>query len=315
MMQGVQPVPGRTMVRTRRRGRLAEVARHWPEYLCVAPFFVLFGVFFAYPIVWSFILSLQRWDGVTQARWVGFDNYSFVLRDPVTRQMFTNTLRYLVLLVPLGVILPFVFGVLLNIPSLRLRGVFRTIIFIPVVTSIVVVGIVWRLVFGTANGWLNGLLAHIGLGPYNWLKDDTLANVPIVSLTVWGGLGFSTLIVLGGLQSIDDEIYHAARVDGASAWNIFWRITLPMMRPVMIFLLITSTIQVMTMFSQAYVVTRGGPANHTLTPLLHIYNIGVGSTGAARIGDATALSFILSAAMIVVVFLQFWLTREGGERE
>lgn len=300
---------------TRRRGWLSEVGRHWPEYLCISPFFILFGVFFAYPIVWSFVLSLQRWDGVTPARWVGFDNYSFVLNDPVTRRMFTNTIRYLVVLVPLGMILPLVFGVVLNSPTMRLRGVFRTILFVPVVTSIVVVGIVWRLVFGTANGWLNGLLSPIGLGPYNWLKDNTLAQIPIVSLTVWGGVGFSTMIVLGGLQAIDEEIYQAARVDGASAWNIFWRITLPMMRPVMIFLLITSTIQVMTMFSQPYVVTRGGPANHTLTPLLHIYNIGVGSSGAARIGDATALSFVLSAAMIVMVFLQFWLTRKGEESE
>ncbi|MGH2558700.1 MAG: carbohydrate ABC transporter permease [Thermomicrobiales bacterium] len=312
-MQRVERIQSTAAARTRERGLLSEVTRHWREYLCISPFFLLFAIFFAYPIVWSLILSFQQWDGVTDATWVGLDNYRFVLRDPVTRQMFSNTVFYLLVLVPLGLILPLFFGVILNLPFLRLRGVFRTIIFIPTVTSVVVVGIVWRLVFGSANGWLNGLLANIGLGPYNWLKEPMLAQFPIVSLTVWGGLGFATLIVLGGLQAIDQEIYDAARVDGASAWSIFWKITLPLMRPVMIFLLITSTIQVMTLFSQPYVVTRGGPSNETLTPLLHIYNIGVGSTGAARIGDSTALSFLLSAAMLIIVAIQLRLTRRRGE--
>jgi len=312
-MQTAQAVPTRLEARPRARGLAAEIARHWREYLCISPFFVLFAIFFAYPLVWSFILSFQRWDGIGQPRWVALDNYAFVLGDRVTRQVFANTIIYLLLLVPLGLILPLAFGVILNQPSLRLRGLFRTILFIPVVTSIVVVGIVWRLIFGTANGWLNGLLAPLGLGPFNWLKDPLLAYVPIVSLTIWGGLGFSTLIVLGGLQAIDAEIYDAAKVDGGSAWNTFWQITLPLMRPVMVFLLITSTIGVATLFSQPYIVTNGGPANQTLSPLLHIYNIGVGSAGAARIGDASALSFLLSAFMLIVVFAQLWLTRRREE--
>jgi ABC-type sugar transport system permease subunit len=311
-MQHVQRLQTAAVERPRARGRFAEIARHWPEYLCIAPFFILFAVFFAYPIAWAFVLSFQRWDGITTARWVGLDNYAFVLRDPVTHRMLKNTLFFLVVLVPLGVIPPLCFGAILNLPFLRLRGLFRTILFIPVVTSIVVVGIVWRLLFGTANGWLNGLLAHVGLGPYNWLKDPWLAQWPIVSLTVWGTVGFSTLIVLGGLQAIDQELYDAARIDGASGWQTFWQITLPLMRPVMLFLLIISTINVITLFSQPYVVTRGGPANHTLTPLLHIYNIGIGAGGAPRIGDATALSFLLSALMILVVFTQLGLVRRRG---
>lgn len=303
----IQPAP---RPRKRKRGLLA----YWQEYLFISPFFILFAIFFAYPIGWSLILSFQKWDGVTARTWVGLDNYRFVLNDPLTQKMFKNTLRFLVVLVPLGVFLPFVFGVLLNVPMLKFRSVFRTLIFLPTVTSLVGVGIVWKLLFGSANGWLNGMLSHIGLGPYNWLKDPILAQVPIDSLTIWGSLGFSTLIVLGGLQAIDLEIYDAAKVDGSSALNTFFKITLPMMRPVMVFLLITSTIQVMTIFSQPYVITKGGPSNETLTPLMHIYNIGIGSTGAARVGDASALSFILSAAMIVIVVFQFLITRRREDR-
>lgn len=294
---------------SRWRSLRTAIRAHWQDYLFISPFFILFAVFFAYPIVWAFQLSFQRWDGVSDPTWVGLDNYRFVLRDPVTRQMFYNTARFLILIVPLAIALPLVLGVLLDISWLRMRGVFRTLVFVPTVSSLVGIGIVWKLVFGAANGWLNAILSHVGLGPYKWLKDPHLAQVPIVSLTLWGSLGFSTLIVLGGLQAIDREIYDAAKIDGASSLNQFWNITLPLLRPIIVFLLITSTIGVMTLFSQPYIVTEGGPANQTLTPLLHIYRIGVGSRGAARIGDASALTFILSIVMITVVVMQFLITR------
>jgi lactose/L-arabinose transport system permease protein len=304
----------RPATEVKRKSWFRKLAPYWQEYLFISPFFILFAIFFAYPLVWAFVLSFQRWDGVTDARWVGLDNYRFVINDPLTGQMFFNAIRLLVILVPLGLILPLFFGVLLNVAGLRFRGVFRTLIFLPTVTSIVGVGIVWKLLFGSTNGWLNAILGKLGFGPYAWLKDPYLAQVPIVSLTTWGALGFATLIVLGGLQAIDQDIYDAAKIDGASSFNVFWKITLPLMRPVMLFLLITSTIGAMTLFSQPYVVTQGGPSNETLTPLLHIYRIGVGSTGGARIGDASALSFLLSIATLIIVLIQFVVARRREQR-
>jgi ABC-type sugar transport system permease subunit len=304
-MQHAQQLPSAAFVRSSGRGLAGEVARHWREYLCIAPFFVLFAIFFAYPVVWSFVLSLQRWDGINTPRWVGLDNYDFVLRDSLTRKMLGNTLVLLAILVPLGLILPVVFGVLLNQSFLRLRGLFRTLIFIPVVTSTVIAGMVFRIIFGGVNGWLNGALGWFNLGPFPWLTAEGWARAPIVTLTIWGGLGFSTLIVLGALQAIDQEIFDAARVDGASPAQSFWQITLPLLRPVLVFLLITSTIATMTMFTQPYVLTDGGPRNNTLTPLLYIYRLGFGG----RIGDAAALSFLLSVLMLAITFTQFFLTR------
>lgn len=307
-----EPTAGRggATARPAARSRWREVARCWPEYLAIAPFFVLFAVFFAYPAAWAVLLGFQRWDGLTPARWVGLDNYAFLLKDPVARATAVNTLRFGLILVPLGVALPVALGALLDLPRLRGRGFFRTALFVPAVTSLVVVGIVWRLLFGSANGWLNGLLGLVGLGPYNWLKDEWLAQVPVVTLTLWAGLGFSTLIVLGGLQAIDAEIYDAAKIDGANGWQTFSQITVPLLRPVVVFLVISSTLATATLFSQPYVVTRGGPANETLTPLLHVYNTGIGATGAARIGDASALSVLLTLATLAVVLAQFaWLRR------
>ena len=115
---------------------------HWQEYLFISPFFILFAIFFAFPIFWALQLSFQKWDGVTDPMWVGIDNYRFVLRDPVTRQMFYNTFRFLILIVPLAIFLPLVLGVLLNTSYLRMRGVFRTLIFIPTISSLVGIGIV-----------------------------------------------------------------------------------------------------------------------------------------------------------------------------
>jgi ABC-type sugar transport system permease subunit len=304
---------GRAAARPAARPRWREVARCWPEYLAIAPFFVLFAAFFAYPAAWAILLGFQRWDGLTAPAWVGLDNYRFLLNDPASRATAFNTVRFLLILVPLGVALPLVLGAMLDLPRLRGRGFFRTAVFVPSVTSLVIVGIVWRLLFGSANGWLNGLLAHVGLGPYNWLKEEWLAQVPVVTLTLWGGIGFSTLIVLGGLQAIDPEIYDAAKIDGANGRQTFLQVTIPLLRPVIVFLVISSTLATATLFGQPYVVTRGGPANETLTPLLHVYNIGIGATGAARIGDASALSVLLTVATLVVVLAQFALLRRGGD--
>lgn len=297
-----------TLSRQRSRGILAILAKHWQEYLCISPFFILFLFFFAFPICWAFILSFHRWDGVNVPRWVGFDNYAFIIRDPLTLKVFANAFVFLALLLPLGLLLPLFFGVILNLSFLKLRGVFRTLIFLPVVTSGVIVGIVFKFIFGAEYGWLNSALALVGLGPYPWLRAEGWAYIPIITLTIWGGLGYATLIVLGGLQSIEQEIYEAAAIDGANQWHLFWRITLPLMRPVMTYLLITSTLGVMAMFSQPYVLTGGGPSNSTLTPMLYVYNITFGG----RIGDATALSFVFSALLLIITFIQFRALR-GNE--
>jgi ABC-type sugar transport system permease subunit len=296
------------------RSRIKGIVKYWQEYLFVSPFFLIFAIFFAFPIGWSVLLSFQRWDGIGPARWVGLDNYQFVLSDPSTVQVIMNTIVLLCILVPLGVVLPMLFGVLLNAQFLRLRGLFRTMLFIPVVTSLVVVGIVFRFIFGGQFGWLNNALAAVNMGgPYPWLTASGWAYVPIIVLTIWAGLGYSTLVVLGGLQSLDQEVYEAARIDGATEAKIFWQITFPLMRPIMIFLLITSTISVMRLFNEPYSLFQGerGPGQNALTPAMYIYGTAFGS--GRRYGDASALSVLISIVMIAIGSVQFYLLRQRGE--
>jgi cellobiose transport system permease protein len=293
------------VTRSRPRGLL----KYWREYLCIAPFFILFAVFFAYPIGWSLVLSFQSWDGIGQPSWVGLENYQFLLSDPLTVKVLSNTIILLLVLVPLGLLLPFALGVVLNQPFLKFRGVFRTILFIPVVTSLVVIGIVFRFIFAGEFGWLNNALSVIGLGPFPWTTEANWAYIPIVALSIWGGVGYYTLIVLGGLQSLDTDLFEAARIDGANEFQIFFRITLPLMRPVMAFLLISSTIGVMRLFSEPYALYQGGrgPDDNALTPALQIYRTAF--SAGKRYGDAAALGFLLSLVIIAVAIVQYRITR------
>jgi len=290
---------------------LGSLLKYWREYLCIAPFFILFAVFFAFPIGWSLVLSFQSWDGIGEPRWVGLDNFQFLLTDPLTLKVVSNTVILLIVLVPLGLLLPLALGVILNMRFLRFRGTFRTILFMPVVTSLVIVGIVFRFIFAGEFGWLNSGLSVVGLGPFPWTTEAGWAYIPIIVLSIWGGLGYYTLIVLGGLQSLDTEIFEAARMDGANEVQIFFRITLPLMRPVMAFLLISTTLGVMRLFSEPYALYQGGrgPDDNALTPALQIYRTAF--SAGKRYGDAAALGFLLSLVIIAVAIIQYRITRSS----
>jgi ABC-type sugar transport system permease subunit len=285
---------------------LGTLAKYWRDYLCISPLYILFVVFTLFPVCWAFYLSFHRWDGIRTPQWVGLDNYQFMLTDIATRDALRNTLIYIVLLVPLGILVPFVLAVLLNLSFLRLRGLFRTLIFLPAVTSMVIVGIVFRFIFDDAFGWLNGLLALVDLGPFPWTRGLGWSYIPILALTIWIAMGFSTLTVLGGLQGIDPEIYEAARIDGATEQQIFWRITIPLMRPVMLFLTVGSINAAIVMFIQPTLLTGGGPDRTTLTPVMVILQA---SLSGGRFGDTAALSFALSLIVILVTAVQLYATR------
>jgi ABC-type sugar transport system permease subunit len=239
-------------------------------------------------------------------RWVGLDNYRAMLAEDTTIKAMTNSLVFAAVLLPTAVFLSLLFGAMLNVRGLRGRGVFRTVYFLPFLTSTVIVGIVFQMLFDDSFGWLNGALALSGLARVPWLSDGAWAKVSVMILTLWQSLGYSTLIMLGGLQSLPDQVYEAAEIDGANTWQKFWRITVPLMRPVMLFVAITKTIAVLNMFEQPYILTKGGPQYATATMTYRLWDLAFQTT---RFGDGAALGYLIAAIVIAISLVNLRLLR------
>ncbi|MBI2940227.1 MAG: sugar ABC transporter permease [Chloroflexi bacterium] len=284
-----------------------QVWRHRAEYLFISPFFVIFAVFWAYPLGWALALSFQRWSGFGEPRWIGLDNYAAMLREDIFTGALVNTLEFTAILIPTGVLLGLFFAVLLNIRTLVARGVFRTIYFVPFITSSIIIGMVFKMLLDDSYGWINAVLRSVGLEPVSWLRTPLPAKLSVVLLVLWQGTGYNTVIMLGGLQGIAREIYEAAEIDGASPYRIFWRITLPLMRPVLLFVTLVGTIGVLNMFNQPFILTKGGPDAATTTLTFRLYEVGFMTT---RYGDAAALGFVIGALVILVAIIQLRVLRE-----
>jgi ABC-type sugar transport system permease subunit len=291
----------------RRRPLWKEVARHWLDYLFIAPFFLSFIVFSLYPLLWAFQLSFSQWRGFGEMRFVGLENYRAMFRDPYVWQSLVNTLQFAYILLPTGIFLSILLAVLLNTKNLPGKGFFRTLYFLPYVTSSVIVAIVFTQLFDDHMGWVNRILEGMGLESVPWLRGNQwAAKWVVIMLTHWGGLGYNVLLFLGGLQSIDAEIYEAARIDGASDWQIFWRITLPLLYPIIFFLMVIATIGLLNMFNQPYMLTGGGPRGATTTLMLRLYEIGIGGQ---RYGDASAFGFLIGLLVITISIIQIRILR------
>ncbi|MBM3188757.1 MAG: sugar ABC transporter permease [Chloroflexi bacterium] len=290
-----------------RKGLARRIAEHWMDYLFIAPFFLSFLVFYVYPFGWALQLSFSRWRGFGPMEWVGLENYRVMLKDPYITQALVNTLEFAYILLPTGIMLAITFAVILNIKDLAGRGVFRTLYFVPYVTNSVIIAIVFTQLFDDTMGWINQGLIALGLDGVKWLRGSPwAAKTVVILLTHWGGIGYNILLFLGGLQSVSPEIYEAARIDGANEWQTFWRVTLPLLRPIIFFLTIIATIGLLNMFNQPYMLTRGGPRGATETLMLRLYNIGFAQQ---RYGDASAFGFLIGALVITISLIQIRLQR------
>ncbi|MBZ0301251.1 MAG: sugar ABC transporter permease, partial [Anaerolineae bacterium] len=243
--------------------------KHRAEYLLISPFFLIFGIFHGYPLVWSLWLSFQKWQGIGEPRWFGFGNYERLLKNERVIGALGNTLIFLVIMLPVIVFSTLILATILNSPSVRGRTVFRILFFIPYITSAVIVAIIFQLLLNDNFGWINGILEVLGLGRIPWLTQPWPARVAIMLMIFWGASGYNTLIMLGGLQGIPHELYDAASVDGAGTVQQFFYVTIPMMRGVILFVGITSTIGLLNLFTQPWLLfssnSGAGPDQGTAT--------------------------------------------------
>jgi len=266
---------------------------------------VLFLVFQAYPIARSLLLSFQtRVDG--KLVWAGLHQYERLFSDPNFGLALGNTLLILVVQVPLMLSIALILAVALRSTYVKLKTGFRLIYFLPAVTALLAYAIVFRTLLNGDSSVANQLLASIGVGPIDWLGDPFWARVSLVAAITWRWTGYNMVIFLAGLSSIDPSVREAAAMDGASAIQAFRSITLPLLRPVILFTVTTSTIGALQLFDESYILTGGGPAGSTLTIVLYLYRTAFKSLD---FGYASAMAYVLVLIVMVIAVIQMRILR------
>lgn len=268
----------------------------------VIPSVILIILFVFYPMVQALITSFQTGAG-NNLTFAGIANYKRLLTDTTFRKALFNTLLYLIIQVPIMILLALVISSMLNNKKLKFKGFFRTAIFLPCVTSLVAYSIVFKSLFAT-DGFVNSILMKLNLiaEPISWITDPVWAKILIILAITWRWTGYNMVFYLSGLQGIDDLIYEAADIDGAGAFEKFKSITLPMLKPIILFTTINFTIGTLQLFDETMNITQGGPANATITISQYIYNILFKYS--PDFGYAAAVSYVIVVMIVVLSFIQ-----------
>lgn len=277
-----------------------------------APFVILFGVFLALPILASFVLSftsfgLRDLENPIGSTVVGVQNYVDLFADAKFWKSLGNTVYFVVVGVPLTLALGLVIANALSRGITRFRTAFRVGYYLPVITSIVAIAVVWRFLLNPDVGLINMLLLNVGISGPNWLADPTLAMPSIIAMAVWRNLGFAMVVFVAAMQAIPAVLYEAASIDGAGRWQSFRYVTLPMLRPAILFMLVITTIGYLQLFEEPFVMTDGGPLDATLSVTMYMYQQGFEFF---HQGYASAIAYVLFLIVAIVAFLQFKFLRE-----
>lgn len=296
--------------------------QQWEAYLFLLPSFAGFLIFVAIPVIAALVLSFFHWNLLSPPEFAGLENYTQLLtQDRIFRRVMGNTIYFTVTIVPLQLALGLILAVALN-QGIRGVEVYRLIYFMPVVTTIVAAALVFQWFFNRDFGilsaavWELGTLTGLPIQPPDWLNDPDWAKPAVVILTLWKNTGFTMVIYLAGLQNIPRELYDAAEVDGASPLQRFRYVTLPMVSPTTFFLLVIQMIGAFQLFSEAFVMTRGGPAQATLTIVYYIYQVAFDLSN--RMGKAAAIAWVLFAFIFALTIIQTrlqrrWVHYEAGD--
>ena len=270
--------------------------------LFIIPSLILVTLFIFYPMAQSFITSFQTGVG-NNMRFTGIDNYTRLLTDKTFRKALGNTILYLLVQVPIMIILALAISSMLNDKSLKLKGFFRTAIFLPCISSLVAYSIIFKSLFAS-DGFINAILLNLNLidAPISWISHPTLAKVLIIIAITWRWTGYNMVFYLAGMQSIDDSIYEAADIDGVNGFEKFRYITVPLLKPIILFTTINSTIGTLQLFDEPVNITDGGPANATLTISQYIYNVLFKYN--PDFGYACAMSFVVVVMIVALSFVQ-----------
>ena len=290
------------------------MSRASTAWLFLTPALLVLGVFFFVPVLGALGLSLTDYDlyalaDIRNLRFVGLHNYRELLQRPLFWTALGNTFYFVIAGVPLSIGASLGTALLLNSPLARMKSFHRTVLFAPVVTTVVAVAVIWRYLFNTKYGLVNHALAGLGLNPVDWLGDPHWAMPTIIAFAVWKNFGYNMIILLAVLQAIAPELYEAARIDGASRWRQFRHITLPMLRPTMVLVTVLTVAGYFQLFAEPYVMTEGGPLQSTMSVLYLMYEDGFKWW---NFGVASAVAFALFGIILAVTVLLLRLARRGA---
>lgn len=295
---------------SRERGGPLRNEAMW-AWIFVLPALFVIGIFSMLPTIGSFAISFTSWDLLGMPRWVGLHNYASLVSDPLFYKVLGNTFGFVLGYVALDMIVALGLAVALN---MRLKGLtfFRTAYFLPVVTSMVAVSIVWEWIYDPGLGALNALVGLVGIPPQHWLSDPKLALPSLVVMSVWKSLGYNVVLFLAGLQAIPPEYGEAAAVDGASSTERFVRVTLPLLAPTLLMVGILATIRAFQTFDAVYMMTQGGPRRATTVIVYWLYQ---NAFTYFKLGKASALAYTLFAILLVLTMLQWSLRKRLVHQE
>ncbi len=291
------------------RPRRAIRQKDWAPYVFLAPVLVFFVVFFLLPMGFSLFLTFTRWNGLSAPDWVGLDNFSFILQDPGFRRSLVNTLMFAAGTVFLGI--PLALLIAFTFTQSRFRGLWRSVYWLPMITNVVAIAYLWQFILDGRYGLFNRVLGVFGVVGPDWLSNPAYAMWAVIIVAIWTGLGANMLIFSAGLEGIDGSYTEAAQVDGATLWQSFWNVTLPLLRPTLLFVTVTSFISGMGAFDLVLALTNGtgGPAGSTSVAAFYMYQTAFEDL---RLGRASAAAFVLFVVIFVLTLLQLRFFRRGG---
>ncbi len=296
-------VRANTILRRRPRWQLSAFQREAiTGYLFISPWIIGFVVFMAGPMIALVLLGFMQWDLIQPPRWIGFRNYEKLFRDPLFFQSLKVTIGYGLGRVPLGIVVALGTALLLN-QRVRLLSFWRVVYYMPVVLPPVAIALMWMWIYNPRYGVINSFLFQVfGIQGPRWLESPTLVLPSLMVMAVWVAAGRNMIIYLSGLQGISQELYDAAAVDGANAWVRFWKITLPLLTPIIFFNLVTGMIDTFKLFTQAYVMTQGGPRNASLFFNYYLYQKAFQQY---QMGYAAAMALVVFIIIMAITLLIF----------
>jgi len=294
-----------------RNGLWASIKAHRHAYLFISPFYILFAIFGLWPMLFSLYLSFTNWNGRAEIEFTGFSNFQRLMRDTVFWQSFENGVILFFLYVPAMLLVALVLAVVLNSKYVRGFRIFRTIIFMPFITNMVAAGFAFQILLNQNNGLFNVMLTSVGIPAVPWLESMWGARISLALMITWAWLGYNMVLMLAGLQTIPKDLTEAARVDGANRVQAFIHITIPLMRPIILFATVMSTIGSFGLFTEVMTLTGGGPMNATITPLVKIYN---NAFQQFQFGYASTMAYTYFVIIMIFTLVQMrYIGRDGEE--